>query len=263
MHKYWVFLKQSWQTGLAYPLSFALWRFRQLLSTIMSLTIWTVIFSQNQVVFGYDRSEMITYILVVSILQGAILSTDLHSLAGDIYSGTISQFLVKPLNIFGYLASKEVADKARNVMFLLLESVVLFLIFKPTLPQISLGILLLLGVWIFLGITIHFFIEILFGTMGFWSPATWGPKFFFFMMVDATAGKLFPLDILPEIIQKLFFLTPFPYLAYVQTQLFLGRLTSQETLQISLGMVLWTIILGFSAVFIWRRGVKDYAAAGQ
>lgn len=263
MHKYYVLLKQTWQTGIAYPLSFGLWRIRQLLATLMSLTVWSVIYTQNQQVFGYDRSEMITYILFVSVLQGAILSTDLHSLAGDIYSGAISQLLLKPLNIFAYLATREIADKGKNLLFLLFESSVLFVIFKPTLPTPSFETFLLLLFWLLAGIGIHFFIEILFGTLGFWSPQSWGPKFLFFMMVDATAGKLFPLDILPTTAQQLFFLTPFPYLSYVQTQLFLGRLDTQHIFHFSIGICLWLGILALAAYKIWQRGIRDYSAAGQ
>lgn len=263
LQKYLTIFWMNWQAGLAYPLSFGLWRFRQLLTTLMSLSVWSVIFAQNANVFGYSQSQMTSYVFVVAILQGAILSTNLHSLAGDIYSGNLSQLIIKPIKLFRYFVALELSDKLKNVIFIFLESVILYFIFKPTLVIPNLQTLIIFIFWILLGVIIHFFIEILFGTLGFWSPQTWGPKFLFFMIVDATAGKLFPLDILPSFLQRMLFFTPFPYLAYAQSQLFLGRISQDLILGQTLALLFWCCFLGFLAHALWNRGMKEYSAAGQ
>lgn len=262
-NKYWMTFQQSWQNGLAYPLSFALWRIRQVLSTLMSLAVWMVIFSQNKMVFGYDQSSMISYIFLVSILQGAIIATSLNSLSSDIYSGTVSQLFIKPVNIFKYLLAQEFADKGRNLLLICFETAVLWLIFKPSLHWPGLAILGLTILWTIMGVIINFLVQILFGTLGFWSPESWGPKFLFYVIVDATAGKLFPLNIFPKIVQEILFLTPFPYLSYVQTQLFLDKLSPIEVLKISGGMIFWAVLLGIAVTKVWRYGIKNYSASGQ
>lgn len=262
LKKYWTLFQISWQNGLAYPLSFFLWRFRQLLSVLMPLTLWSLIFANQTSAFGYDQSQMISYIFLVSLLQGAVLSTSLHGLASDIYSGKVSQLLIKPLSFFSFAAAQELADKLKNVVMTCVEMAVLYLLFRPEIAFPGWEVFGLFVVWVALGIILHFYIEILFGTMGFWSPQTWAPKFLFFVLVDATAGKLFPLDILPEAIQKLIYLTPFPYLAYIQTQIFLGRLSSEQILQYSFGLVGWTVGVAVLATFVWRKGIKSYSAAG-
>lgn len=263
LKKYWTLFQMSWQAGLAYPVSFAMWRFRQILTTVMSLTIWSVIYAQDATVFGYTEAQMIGYVFLVSLLQGTILATSLHGLANKIYSGTISQQLIKPISILKSLAIDDVADKLKNLSFIVFETIFLYFIFKPEFVVPSLGVFLLFLVWIFLAIIIHFYIEILFGTLGFWSPQSWGPMFLFFMIVDATAGKLFPLDILPDWLQTALYLTPFPYLSYAQTQLFLGRLTTQEMIVNSLGLVFWTVAITSLAIYTWRRGIRNFSAAGN
>ena len=229
----------------------------------MSLTIWTVIFANQTNAFNYNREQMITYIFLITVLQGFILTSALHGLANDIYSGKISQLLLKPMSIFTYLGMYELSDKLLNISFIAGEMILLYLLFKPvlTFPSLFEGIFFLF--WLLGGMLLHFIISILFGTIGFWSPDVWGPKFIFFMIVDFTAGKLFPLDILPEIIQRVVFLTPFPYLSYAQVQLFLGRLSTQEILSHSLGLTFWILLLGFFAKPIWYKGIKSFAAAGQ
>lgn len=263
LKKYLTIFNMNWQAGFAYPLSLFLWRFRQFLATIMSFTVWTVIFSQNESVFGYSKGQMTSYIFVIALLQGAVLSTSLHQLAGQLYSGELSQLFIKPVKLFRYFAALETADKLKNIIFVFFESSIIYFLFKPELIMPALGTLALFLLWVLGGILIHFFIEILFGTMGFWSPQTWGPKFVFFMLVEAIAGKLFPLDIMPPAFKNSFFLTPLPYLSYIQTQLFLHRLTPTEIVRYSVGLVAWTLVLGFLAHWVWNKGMKNYSAAGS
>lgn len=228
----------------------------------MALTVWTVIYSNQTSVFAYDQNQMISYVFMISVLQSLILSTALHGLASDIYSGQISQILIKPVAVFGYFISLDVADKLKNVLFSGFEIVLLAMIFQPVLPIPSLSQLFLGLVGIALGACLYFFVILLFGTLGFWSPETWGPRFLFFMFVDITAGKLFPLDILPMGLQKLLYATPFPYLSFVQIQTLLGRMSTTESLQALGGVFAWTVGLAALFSFVWTKGIKEYTAAG-
>jgi ABC-type uncharacterized transport system permease subunit len=146
----------------------------------------------------------------VSVLQSIILTSALHNLAGDVYSGKISTLLLKPIAPFSYLSIYEASNKALNFFFIFAEALVLYVIFQPVFMLPSLFELALFLVWLATGTAIHFFITLLFGAIGFWSPDIWGPKFIFFVIIDFTAGKLFPLDILPPVFQTVLHFTPFP-----------------------------------------------------
>lgn len=263
MKKYWQLFNSSWQNGLVYKTSLFLWRLRQFLSSVMALTIWSVIYQSAEQPFGYDRTEMITYIFLVGVLQSIILATILNGLSERIYSGQLSNELLKPVNIYLYLAAQEVADKCKNFVFILIESIILFFVFQPqiVIPTLSTGLLFLF--FTFGAVVLHFFIQLIFGSLGFWSPETWGPRFLFFMFIDFTAGKLFPLDILPEFLQKIVFFTPFPYLSFIQIQIFLQKLPATEVLKHVLVLGVWVGITGLWARWIWQKGIKNYAAAGQ
>ncbi len=261
--KYWMIFQLSWQNGLVYRTSLIIWRIRQMLSTLMALTIWSVVFTNQTSVFNYNQTEMTSYIFLVSILQSMILASSLHGLAGNIYSGQISHFLVKPQRIFATFAMEEIADKAKNVLFSLAEGALLYAIFQPLFLAPDFSVIMITLIWTLLGVLIHFYISIIFGTLGFWSPETWGPKFLFFMIVDFTAGKLYPLDILPRSLQNILMLTPFPYLSYVQIQLFLGRLDPARLLWCWIGIISWTFITWFFARTLWHKGAHSYDAAGQ
>lgn len=263
MGKYLKLLNISWQNGFVYRTSVYMWRIRQFLASLMSLTVWTVIFADNGSFAHYSRAEMITYIFLVAIFQNIILASVLNGLAQDIYSGKISYELLKPVNIYFYLGMQDVADKLKNFAFIVAESVALFFLFKPEVVIPSLLIFGSVVGLVLMAALLNFLISLLFGALGFWSPETWAPRFLFYMLLEFTAGRLFPLDILPKIIQQLVFLTPFPYLSFVQTQLFLGRVSANE-----IGMHFailggWLLFFAVIVKIIWSKGLKDYAATGQ
>jgi len=262
MRKYLQLLKISWSSGLVYRTSLLLWRFRQMILALMSLTVWSVLFTNQQSIFGYSSAQMISYIFLVSILQSLILATSLNGLAGEIYSGDITPHLLRPENLFYSFATVEIADKLRNFFFTIGESLILFILLKPEIVFPSLINFIFFLILLFSGILINFFISILFGTIGFWSPDIWGPKFLFFMIVDFTAGKLFPLDIFPIAVQKIIYLTPFPYLSFIQTQVFLGNSSVIQSGQKIFISIIWIALLAMATRFLWRRGMKEYSASG-
>lgn len=256
-------MKLSWQNGLVYRASVLLWRFRVFLSTLMSLTVWSVIFLSQNVAFGYTHSQMITYIFLVSIIQNLIFATSLGGLGQTIYSGDLSNLLVKPLNVFYYLATNDLADKLKNFFFGILEFFILLYIFSPELFLPSTFILIVFIFWVIAGIFLHFLITLLLGAIGFWSPDTWGPRFLFFMIVDFAAGKLYPLDIMPKIVQKFIYFTPMPYLSFAQSQLFLEKLDTLQIAQNTGVMSFWILIFMLLVKITWKKGLENYAAAGR
>lgn len=263
MFKYWQLFKTYWSGGLVYRTNLFMWRFRQLLLTFMSLTIWQVLFTNQSQLFGYSQAQMIGYVFITSIIQSVVLATSLHGLAYEVYSGYLSMQLLRPQRIFASFASVELADKAKNLLFSLIEGALIFIILKPVIAFPNPMLWLYFIISLLLAATINFYITILFGTIGFWSPEVWAPKFLFFMIVDFTAGRLFPLDILPNIVRQGLALTPFPTLIFIPTQIFLNKFSHQE---IFLNLVIqsgWVILLWFISTRIWHRGLKNYEANGS
>ncbi len=263
MLKYVQLFSISWQNGFVYRTSVLLWRLRNFLATYMALTIWSLLLSQGNSIAGYTQESAVTYIFVISLLQSVVLSTSLHSMSEFIYSGGLSIILIRPMSVFAYFAIQEVTDKLKNFLFLLIETAALWYVFNPVLQLPDSATLLLFVAWTLGAVYLNGIILTLLGCIGFWSPETWAPRFLFFIMLEFTAGKLFPLDILPEFLQKILFWTPLPYLSFIQTQLFLGKLTGSVLVQHSMVFALWLVIGTLAIQQVWNRGMRQYVAAGQ
>lgn len=263
LRKYQSLFSISWQNGLVYKTSFLMWQLRQLLATVLPLVLWTAVYANNQVAFGYTEGEMIGYIIIAGLLQSIIMATALNNIPNTVYSGELSIILIRPIGVFRFALMLDLADKLKNILVVLAVSIGLWLIMQPVIPGFSLSNLPLLVLWVLGGAVMHFYIEMLFGSLGFWSPDVWGPKFVFFVIVELAAGRTFPLDILPATVQKILYLTPFPMLGFVQTQLALGRVPPERLPTITLAIVAWCFILGVMCLSVWRQGLKSYTAAGR
>lgn len=263
LRRYVALFSISWQNGLVYKTAFLMWRLRMVIGTLLPLALWSAVYTQSDQAFGYTQSEMIGYILLSNLSLSLIMSTGLHDIPYKVYSGELSLWLIKPMGIFRYYLLVDLADKMKNFFFVMIETMVFWFFLAPMIGIPSASVLLLAIFWILLGVAIHFWIELLFGAIGFWSPDVWGPKFLFFMVIDIAAGRSFPLDIFPPIVDKILFMTPFPYFGFVQTQLLLGRIPSQDFIPLTASMLLWMLVLGALAWVIWRRGLRDYSAAGR
>lgn len=263
MKKYWKIFSLALENGFVYRASVLLWRLRLLLSTVLALSVWLVLFQSAQGLFGYSHDQMVTYIFLISFLQSVVMATSLNGLASEIYSGSFSFDLLKPLNIYLHLFIKDIADKVKNVFFVLIETVILVLAFHPKVLLPSLSIFLLFLVWVVGAVFLLFFIQLIFGSFGFHTPETWAPRFVFFVLVDLAGGKLFPLDILPKSAQTFLQFTPFPYFSFWQIQLFLGKLSPHAIVQHSITLGIWLLATAALSAYLWKRGIKEYDATGQ
>ena len=263
MKKYLQLAKVSWSNGLVYRLNFLMWRVRLILGLLTAYFLWKAVFSGRDTLFGYSESAMITYILVASLLQSLVLATRSIDLAGIINSGDLSNILVKPISNFWYWLSRDLADKILNLVFAAAELSILYLLLRPTIvfPPVLLVLPLLLV--LLLSTFLYYLINYLFGLLGFWTPEVWAPRFLLFVILQFVAGSLFPLDVLPMSIQNIVYFTPFPYLIFFPTQLYLGKLTEPAILTGIIASLFWIGILTFIVKITWTKGLKVYGSEGR
>lgn len=264
MNKYFLIAKLTWDETFVYRLNFVMWRLRAVLQILTLYFLWVSLIPSGTSLFGYNQSSMLTYILGTSMVSSFVLSSRSSAVGDEINSGNLSNFLLRPINYFLYWFARDVGDKAMNIIFSIIELAVLFAILKPPLfIQTESLYLLLTFVAIVLALIMYFFFNFLLGLIGFWSPEVWAPRFIFTILLNFFAGGLFPLDILPKFIFSIFQLLPFTYLLYFPIKIYLGQLTIVEIFTGIIISLVWTLILYIIVQYIWRKGLKIYAAQGR
>jgi ABC-2 type transport system permease protein len=86
--------------------------------------------------------------------------------------------------------------------------------------------------------------------------------FVLFAFEYIAGGHLFPLDILPPVLQRVLEFTPFPYLLYYPVSVYLGRVQGGEMWQGLAFQAAWVLATYCLARFVWNRGIKKYSAVG-
>jgi ABC-2 type transport system permease protein len=179
-----------------------------------------------------------------------------------INSGSLTIPLMRPINIFSFFFIRDLADKLFNLGFMFLELPLIYFIFRPPIfLQTNLYSIFLFACSTLMAILIYFYINLVFGSLAFWSRDIWAPRFLLMVIMEFATGAMFPLDMLPDLWQKIIFFTPFPYLVYVPLKIYLG--TDSNLFVHLITSFAWVIIFGIIARIIWRKGIESYEAEGR
>lgn len=264
MTKYLIVFANSLQEYFTYRLNFILWRVRVILSILISFFLWQAIFKTNTSVFGYREPQMLTYVILLTIINGVVLSTQTPRVAEEINSGALSHFLIRPINYFGYVFARDISDKSINTLCALIEiPLLLFFLRPPLILQTNPGWLLLFIFSTFLAALLYFEISLILSFIGFWSREVWAPRFVFFILVAFLSGTYFPLDIFPQPVYTILELLPFSYIVFFPLKLYLGALSIPFLVKGFTIALFWIFSLRFVLSFLWSKGLQEYTAERQ
>lgn len=264
MKKYFIVIKNTWDEISTYRFNFIVWRIRTLLQLLTIYLLWTYLLSEHKTLFGYTNDSMVTYILGAQIAYSIVMTTRTQEIAQNIISGDLSFFLIKPLGYFKYWFFRDLGDKAMNIVFVFIELSLIFLVLQPGFFFQSNPVILFAAlISLVLAITLNFLLSCLLSMTGFWSPETWAPRFIFYVLLTFFTGGVFPLDILPEPVFKIFMIMPFSYLQYFPVKIYLGQLLFTDILRGFAVTIFWIILFYCSLKLTWYRGLRVYTAAGR
>ena len=252
---------------VAYKTSFVMWRVRNVLQIIFVFYLWSAVFqSDDSRAFGYNQSQMLTYVFGIMIVRAFVLSAKSVEVGGEISRGDLSNYLVKPISYFKYWATRDVASKVLNLSFAVLEFAVLFVLLRPPFfIQTNPMYLLAFGVSLGIAAIIYFILLFITGTVPFWAPeAAWGSNFLVnIVFVEFMSGVLFPLDVFPVAFQKILYLLPFPYMIFFPIKIYLGQVGVLEIMTRIIISAVWTLVLYLLFKFLWKKGLTKYEAYGR
>lgn len=264
--KYFQIIRISLENGFTYRFNFIMWRVRNVIRFVSIYYFWDAVFAGNPNLYGYDRASILTYVFLSQIIWTIVLSTRTDDVAGEISTGVLSNYLLKPLSYYNYWGMREIADKLLNIAFNIVEMTALYFIIKPplVLPQ-SFGqisfFLLSIGLAVILYYQLAFFASLL--TFWFREDNGWPIRFMFSILISFMTGGFFPLNILPPKIFLFFYMLPTSALIFTPVQIFLGAITGWALVQTFILSIIWILILRFLLNYSWRQGIKIYEAEGR
>lgn len=264
MHKYFQVIKITFQEYFVYRLNFLLWRFRSFVFFLTLFFFWLAIYGSKGEFLGYQKSQMLAYVVGIAFLRSVVLGSRSADLAGQIRTGELTKLVLRPIGILSFWFSRDIADKLLNLFFTALEISLVLSIFKfpfyfPRKPETYFFFLVLAILALFL----YFFLSFALSVVAFWTEEVWATRWLFgIIFLEFLAGAFFPIDVLPSWLTRLIYLTPFPYLVFFPLKIWLEQLTMIMIIRAILVCFIWMIFFYWLANLLWQKGAKNYGAYG-
>lgn len=224
---------------------------------------WRALLGQKSHFLGYSHEQMLSYVLAMNVLRSFVFTGRGWELVGEISSGRISSYLVRPISYHGYSLALDMAQKTVHVLASFLEvGFLIAVIGAPVyLPRaLSSWVLFILAVG--MSSLLFFFLEFMVSSLAFWTSESGGPLFCFELFLQFAAGTFFPLDVLPKALQKALALSPFPYMVFFPLNIYLERLSAAQAVRVLAIQGLWLAAFVWGATAVWRVGLQNYSAEG-
>ncbi len=253
------------QSNIVYRWNFALRSVFSLFHLVVVFVLWGAAFSGTPSIGGFGLNQTLTYFIVLFVLQffvGAF--NEDYQISEEIRNGLINQFLLKPVNYFGYRFSIFIGARMVSGSFALLAVVLTLplmlksLVFPPEIWRLWLAIPAL-G----MAAVIQFSIAYCFGLMTFWFLEIQGLVILSMAIETVLGGQVFPLDLLPHRIYVVAQYLPFCYQTYFPAAILTGRITDEWLAIRGLGIqFFWVVALLALTSLLWHRGLRRHTAVG-
>jgi ABC-2 type transport system permease protein len=232
-----------------------------------TLYLWQTVYGGSQSgsrVADYSLTQMVSYYLLVTIVDAlTAVNEDDWQIAQEIRDGTISQFLLKPIDYLAYRFCLFITGRG---MYTLMACVPVGLYVAwhgdrlVPMPGPAQAAAFVLSVA--LTACLQFLMSFSMALLSFWVLEVSTFIFILFAFEYAAGGHLFPLDILPPTAQAVLSLTPFPYQMFFPVSIYLGRVTGPALWQGLAIQAVWVMVAYAAARWMWRNGIRKYAAFG-
>ena len=254
------------QKTLVYRINFLFRACCGLIPLTATLSLWRAVYEgkSESTVAAYSLGQMISYYLVVTIVDALTAVTDDDwQIAADIREGTISQFLLKPMDYLWFRLSLFLSGRLVYTLTALVP-VAVFVFWQRSYFVLPADGLTLGCFVISVGLTglLQFLISFTMAMLAFWVLEVSTFIFILFAFEYLAGGHLFPLDLLPPTLARVLAFTPFPYQMFFPVSIYLGRTTGGALWQGLLVQTLWVMLAYGLARWVWRRGIRRYAAYG-
>lgn len=253
--------KMQYKQYNIYKSNFYLFTINRIVEIVVYIFVWQAIYNQTGNAGGYAISQMVTYyILVFSIISFVTWGIN-EDMAHSIRNGQINKELLNPVSYFQYYFGVDLGELSFATVVGLATFIICSFFWGITFPTNILNFILFIFI-ILLGIPITFFLQMIVGTVGFYSNSIWGMQIFRKALISIFSGIIAPITLFPMWFQNIANILPFKDLVYTPINIWLGNITMQEVLIIIIKQTIWGIILYIIAKRFFNHAVKNITING-
>ena len=245
-----------------YRIAMLIWLLGGIFEPLMYLVVWrTVAQQQGGSVGGYAVNDFVVYFIAMMLVEHATFSWIMWEYDYRIRMGQFSALLLKPIHPIHSDIADNIGYKFLTLTVLGPTAALLAWFFdaswQPDVHTLAVFVPVLV-----LAFLLRFFLEWSLAMVAFWTSRLDALNQGYIVMVLFFSGRLAPLDLFPQFVQRLADVLPFRWMLAFPVELLLGRLTPRELL-IGIGAQLFWLVAGYLILkFTYRAGIRRYAAFG-
>lgn len=257
------FWQINWAEQWQYRANLTMYLLFWLVSPIVYLAVWTTIAKGQGTVGGLTPNDFITYYMTLLIIDQLTSEITIHIFAYKIQDGSLSGELIRPTHpMLTNALVTNIAFKALTMMTMIPVWLVLWILFQPDFSGVTWQGLLLAVPAVALGFVVNFLLGASLTCIAFWTTRVWSLAEFYWAMIGLFSGQFVPLQLMPDIVQKIAWVLPFQLFKYFPIQIVLGRISPTEIAAGYIQGLAWLIVSLLLFRWLWKRGLKQFSAVG-
>ena len=213
---------------------------------------------------GFGFHEIVAYYLITMIARAFSSMPGLASgIAKQIRDGEIKRYLIQPIDLIGFLLLTRIAHKLAYYAVAILPFAAVFYLCRGYFdgwppPHVMAAFVASLV----MGFLIGFFLEATIGMIGFWFLEVSSLLFIYMLFSFFLSGHMFPLDLLPDPLERIVEFLPLKYLAYFPAAVFLQKIPEDQLATEMAIQAAWLTFFIVTCRIAYARGVKRYSGFG-
>lgn len=247
---------------LQYRASLGIWLLSAILEPVIYMTVWsTVAEAQGGQVNGLTAGDFAAYFIAGMVVNQLVFSWIFWEYEYYVREGTLASRLLRPIHPIHTDIADNITYKLLTLLVIVPLTLLLVWLFEPTWnPQL----------WSLLGFVpaiigaflMRFMFEYTLAMAAFWSTRVSAFNQLYYVIVLFFSGRLAPLSLFPEPVQKVANFLPFRWSLAFPTELVIGKLTPRDFWIGMAAQLIWFVI-GFGLLnVVWRAGVRRFASVG-
>ncbi|MEO7118805.1 MAG: ABC-2 family transporter protein, partial [Candidatus Limnocylindrales bacterium] len=230
---------------------------------VIYLVVWsTIAQQQGGSVGGYTPGQFAAYYIVWTLVRNMNIVFTVYGWEERIREGQLTGMLLRPIHPITWDLGYFAGWKFVVIVLWLPIAAVLALLFHPQLEPRPLEIAVF-AVAIWGAYLIRSVVYWALGMASFWTTRV-KPLFQLVFTAELLlSGRLVPLTLMPDWVQRLADLLPFKSTFGFPIEALVGDLTDQQLFGGLLIQVFWIVLWSLIVRFVWRFAVRRYTAVGN
>ena len=260
---YWTSMRMAVMSQFQYRVANYFYMIGMVAEPVIYLVVWsTVANAQGGQVGGYTAGAFAAYYIVWTLVRNMNIVFTPYGWEGYIQQGTLSAELLKPIHPLHNFLSFFAGWKVVVIIFWLPLAAFLSWIFKPTFEFTWLEVVIFFfAIWG--AYLIRTMLLTLLGMITFWTTRVSAIYELFFAFELILSGRLVPMSLMPEWVQRLADWLPFQWTFGYPIESLVAQLPANELWGGLAMQWLWIGITTAMVAVMWRFGIKRFSAVGN